>query len=57
LAALGPLLGALAFAASAAAVLAAAIFAFRRIGGGTGDVLGAFQQIAEIVILLAAAAR
>ena len=57
LAALGPLLGALAFAASAAAVLAAAIFAFRRIGGDTGDVLGAFQQIAEIVILLAAAAR
>ena len=57
LAALGPLLGALALAASAAAVLAAAIFAFRRIGGGTGDVLGALQQIAEIVILLAAAAR
>ncbi len=57
LAALGPLLGALAFAVSAAAVLAAAIFAFRRIGGGTGDVLGMLQQIAEIVILLAAAAR
>jgi adenosylcobinamide-GDP ribazoletransferase len=51
------LLGALAFATSAAAVLAAAVFAFRRLGGGTGDVLGALQQIAEIVILLAAAAR
>jgi adenosylcobinamide-GDP ribazoletransferase len=29
----------------------------RRIGGYTGDVLGAFQQLGEIVILLAAAAR
>jgi cobalamin synthase len=29
----------------------------RRIGGYTGDVLGAFQQVAEIVMLLTAAAR
>jgi cobalamin synthase len=29
----------------------------RRIGGHTGDVLGAFQQVAEIVMLLTAAAR
>jgi cobalamin synthase len=29
----------------------------RRIGGYTGDVLGAFQQIAEIVMLLTSAAR
>ena len=41
----------------AAAVYAAAASARRQIGGYTGDVLGAFQQIAEIVMLLAAAAR
>jgi adenosylcobinamide-GDP ribazoletransferase len=29
----------------------------RQIGGYTGDVLGAFQQLGEVVILLAAAAR
>ncbi len=57
LAALGPLLGALALAAAAAAVLVAAMMSSRRIGGATGDVMGALQQIAEIVILLAAAAR
>jgi adenosylcobinamide-GDP ribazoletransferase len=57
LAALGPGLGLSAFAASAVAVAAAAKLAHRRIGGYTGDVLGALQQIAEIVMLLAAAAR
>jgi adenosylcobinamide-GDP ribazoletransferase len=36
-------------------VAAAATFARRRIGGQTGDVLGALQQIGEIVMLLAAA--
>ena len=57
LAALGPLHGAIAFALSGAAVFAMAALARRQIGGYTGDVLGALQQIGEIVILLAAAAR
>jgi adenosylcobinamide-GDP ribazoletransferase len=57
LAALGPLFGFVAFAASAIAVAAPAALARRRIGGYTGDVLGALQQIAETVMLLAAAAR
>jgi adenosylcobinamide-GDP ribazoletransferase len=55
--ALGPLRGLLALALAAAAIAAAAGLAERRIGGYTGDVLGAFQQIGEIVILFAAAAR
>jgi len=38
-------------------VFAAAALVRRQIGGYTGDVLGAFQQIAETVMLLAAAAR
>jgi adenosylcobinamide-GDP ribazoletransferase len=33
------------------------MLARRRIGGYTGDVLGAFQQIGEIVVLLTAAAK
>jgi cobalamin synthase len=41
----------------AEAVYAAAAFVRRQVGGYTGDVLGAFQQIAEIVMLLAVAAR
>ena len=53
-AALGPLHGVIAFAIAAAAVAGAAAIARRRIGGYTGDVLGAFQQIGEIVMLLAA---
>jgi adenosylcobinamide-GDP ribazoletransferase len=57
LAALGPLRGLLALLAAAAAVGAAARLARSRIGGYTGDVLGAFQQIGEIAMLLAAAAR
>ncbi len=57
LAALGPWLGLIAFAASAVAVVAAGVLARHRIGGYTGDVLGAFQQVAEIAMLLAAAAR
>ncbi len=57
LASLGPLHGAVALGLAAAAVCAAAALARHQIGGYTGDVLGAFQQIAEIVILLAAAAR
>jgi cobalamin synthase len=38
-------------------VFATAQLARSQIGGYTGDVLGAFQQVAEIVILLAASAR
>ena len=37
--------------------LLAAMLARRQIGGYTGDVLGFFQQIGEIVMLLVAAAR
>jgi cobalamin synthase len=33
------------------------MLAQQRIGGYTGDVLGALQQIGEIVVLLTAAAR
>jgi len=53
-AALGPMHGLVAIAIAAAAVAAAAAIAHRRIGGYTGDVLGALQQIGEIAILLAA---
>ena len=57
LAALGPTRGAIALGAAGAAVFASGVLAQRRIGGYTGDVLGAFQQIGEIVMLLTAAAR
>jgi len=54
---LGPTQGAAALALAALAVAAAAALARRQIGGYTGDVLGAFQQVGEIVMLLVAAAR
>ncbi len=54
---LGPVRGTVALVASGAAVAATAALARRQIGGYTGDVLGAFQQIGEIVMLLVAAAR
>lgn len=57
LVALGPSRGGIALGITAIALSAAALWAQRRIGGYTGDVLGALQQIGEIVILLAAAAR
>jgi len=57
LAALGPLRGVLAVMLAALAVAGSAALARRQIGGYTGDVLGAFQQIGEIVILLAGAAK
>jgi adenosylcobinamide-GDP ribazoletransferase len=57
LAGLGPGVGAIAIIAAIAGVSAAAMLAQRQIGGYTGDVLGAFQQIGEIIMLLAAAAR
>ena len=55
-AALSPAAGAVAVGSAAAAVLLAGALARRQIGGYTGDVLGAFQQVGEIVMLLAAAA-
>ena len=49
--------GGAAFVASAGAVIVMAAIAFRQIGGYTEDVLGACQQVGEIVLLLAAAAH
>jgi adenosylcobinamide-GDP ribazoletransferase len=57
LAVLGPLRGIVALIAMAVAVAATAVLAQRQIGGYTGDVLGALQQVGEIVMLLVAAAR
>ena len=57
LAMLGPRHGAVALVAAGIAVAFAARLAQRQIGGYTGDVLGSFQQIGEIVMLLAAAAQ
>ena len=54
---LGPLTGIIGLALTAAALALAALLAQRQIGGYTGDVLGFFQQIGEIVILLVAAAK
>ena len=54
---LGPVAGGGAVLVTAAALALAAILAQRQIGGYTGDVLGFFQQIGEIVMLLAAAAK
>jgi adenosylcobinamide-GDP ribazoletransferase len=56
-AALGPLRGLIALGLTGVAVCAMAGLARRQIGGYTGDVLGAIQQIGEIVMLLAASAR
>ena len=57
LAAMGPARGAVALVLGAAAIALMAMLARRQIGGYTGDVLGAFQQIGEIVMLLVAAAK
>lgn len=54
---LGPVKGLLALIVMAVAVGATAVLAQRQIGGYTGDVLGAFQQVGEIVMLLVVAAR
>ena len=55
--ALGPARGTLAIGLAALTVAAVAVEARRQIGGYTGDVLGAFQQVAEIAILLVATPR
>jgi adenosylcobinamide-GDP ribazoletransferase len=52
----GPLGAALGFVAGAAATFAVERLARKHIGGQTGDVLGAVQQISEIAILSAALA-
>ena len=57
LATLGPLAGAVALILTAGATALAALLAQRQIGGYTGDVLGCCQQLGEIVMLLAAAAK
>jgi adenosylcobinamide-GDP ribazoletransferase len=57
LAALGPGRGTITLCLTGVTVFAVAELARRQIGGYTGDVLGAFQQVGEIVILLAASAR
>jgi adenosylcobinamide-GDP ribazoletransferase len=49
--------GGAAFVAAAGAVIVMAAIAYRQIGGHTHDVLGACQQVGEIVLLLAAAAH
>lgn len=54
---LGPLRGGAAIVISGAAVAVTAVLARRQVGGYTGDVLGTFQQVGEIVMLLVAAAR
>jgi adenosylcobinamide-GDP ribazoletransferase len=57
LAALGPVRGATALCLAGVMVFATVELARRQIGGYTGDVLGAFQQVGEIVMLLAASTR
>lgn len=57
LALLGPARGVVSLLLTAAALGLAALLARRQIGGYTGDVLGFFQQIGEIVMLLVAAAK
>jgi adenosylcobinamide-GDP ribazoletransferase len=57
LGALGPVRGGVALILMTAAVAGTAMLARRQIGGYTGDVLGAFEQVGEIVMLLAAAAK
>lgn len=52
---LGPEAGIVACAVAAMAALAVRRWALRKIGGVTGDVLGAVQQIAEVGVLIAAA--
>jgi adenosylcobinamide-GDP ribazoletransferase len=54
---LGPAAGVCALALMAIAFAALAWLSVREIGGQTGDVLGALEQIGEIIVLLVAAAN
>jgi adenosylcobinamide-GDP ribazoletransferase len=54
---LGDRLGLLGFVAAALGMVAVGALARRQLGGYTGDVLGAAQQVGEIVLLLAAVAQ
>jgi len=54
---LGPVRGPVALVLMGMPVAAMAALARRQIGGYTGDVLGALQQIGEIVMLLVASAK
>ena len=54
---LGPVRGAVGLVLMGVVVTATAMLAHRQIGGYTGDILGALQQIGEITMLLVAAAR
>lgn len=54
---LGDVLGLLGFVAAAVGMVAVGTLARRQIGGYTGDVLGAAQQVGEIILLLTAVAQ
>jgi adenosylcobinamide-GDP ribazoletransferase len=54
---LGDRLGLLGFVAAAIGMVAVGALARRQIGGYTGDVLGAAQQVGEIILLLTAVAQ
>jgi adenosylcobinamide-GDP ribazoletransferase len=54
---LGPTRGAVALVLTGVIMAVTAMLARRQIGGYTGDVLGALQQVGEITMLLVAAAR
>lgn len=54
---LGDRLGLIGFVAAALGMVAVGALARRQIGGYTGDVLGAAQQVGEIILLLAAVAQ
>jgi adenosylcobinamide-GDP ribazoletransferase len=57
LTALGPMRATIALCLMGVTISGVAGFARRQVGGYTGDVLGAFQQIGEVVMLLVASAR
>lgn len=56
-AAYGPVMGGVVIGAGAAGAAVMAVLALRQIGGHTGDVLGAVQQVSEVAVLLALAGQ